>query len=293
MSSRAGQVVSLQRREDGAPELTRRLNELASRFGPAAHKEARALEGLDQREQELVAQVAELEAELAQLRAERERVESEVAQMERERLIRMRELVGEALRSQRALVVQRSDLLEAALIERYRRAEGRLAALPLTRRGRPAAPYWAGMEPEEPWIEARPEELHVVAAIESDNDDQGRRQVLAMALVLPVPATVHRDWVEVGDALEARLAWRLIAALAGALLELGVPDAPIRYLEMEGALCMQVWLGDSPLYGDVGRTLTDAVERLGDEAGELAAVNLSLSLVWVEPGLLEGADHAA
>jgi hypothetical protein len=56
---------------------------------------------------------------------------------------------------------------------------------------------------------------------------------------------------------------------------------------------MQIWLGDSPLYGDVGRTLTDAVERMGDEAGELAAVNLSLSLVWVEPGLLEGRDDAA
>ena len=124
-------------------------------------------------------------------------------------------------------------------------------------------------------------EIAVLAAIEPEAGPPS-----ALALVLPVHATVHTDWRTHGDDLQARLAWRVVGAVAEVLEASGAGDAPLRFDRFEDCLALQVWLGDHPTDPEVRGRLSAAFEALHSAAEELEDARLDLFLAWVEPSLL-------
>lgn len=115
----------------------------------------------------------------------------------------------------------------------------------------------------------------------------------ALALVLPVPATVWSDWRRHGDDLPARLSWRVVAVLAEALRDVGAEDAPVRFADRGGLLAVQVWLADNDVRGDLRDVLAAGIDALNDGARELRAAGIELYGAWLEPAVLEGGPDAS
>lgn len=197
-------------------------------------------------------QIASLDAKIAFLRDQAEAL-LEVPMLTQEEEDRwLRKALGEAVRSDARVVAERS----------------------------------AGQREERSAPEPPQEGIHEIAVLAAIEPESGPPR--ALALVLPVHATVHSDWESHGDDLQARLAWRVVAALAGALKASGAGDAPVRFDRHEDCLALQVWLGDTPADPAVRERLSAAFEDLHAEAEELKLAGLDLFLAWIEPALLTG-----
>jgi hypothetical protein len=113
----------------------------------------------------------------------------------------------------------------------------------------------------------------------------------ALQLLLPVPATVWSDPARHGDSLVARLAWRIVAALAVALRDCDADDAPIRFASDNDNLSIQVWLADAEVRGDVKDALSAGFDRINEESGELRAANVELYVAWLDPDMIVGSEE--
>lgn len=195
------------------------------------------------------------------------------------------ELTGRAQQLARASGV---DLDEAESLESADLA-GQSPAIAAAIRERKATvqrrlkPYLADAEAESTALTDDLYEIAVLAAIEPYEGPPS-----ALALVLPVRATVFSEWTSHADDLEARLAWRVLGALSVALRDAGAADAPVRYDRFEGCLSIQVWLGDSDVSSSLRDALSRGFDRLHAEARDLSRARLDLFLAWVDAEMLSG-----
>ena len=112
----------------------------------------------------------------------------------------------------------------------------------------------------------------------------------ALVAVLPVSFAVYRDWATRPEDLSTLLAYRLVGAVFRLLTDVGATTAPVRYVEVHGALALQVWLGDSRVQADFRDRVLDFVQGAWDEAAELSAAGLEVYAVWLRPELLAEAE---
>jgi hypothetical protein len=78
----------------------------------------------------------------------------------------------------------------------------------------------------------------------------------------------------------------MVAAVTVLVAELGAPEAPLRYADLQGSLALQVWLGDHLIEGDLRER---ALERIGGAAEvgvELEAAGVEVYALWLAPELL-------
>ncbi len=229
---------------------------------------------------------------------------------------RLRAAVWSGLDFDLALVEDRSRQLEALPAARARRAAradsdddlrrrleeldelARLEGARAQMQG-PSAPYQAAVDERalslrrrlapfqaataEDALAVSTHEIAVLAAVEPPEGPP-----TALALVLPVSQAIAAGWRERGDDLCARFAWRVVAALAGVLRDVGAADAPIRYDRLGDCLTIQAWLGDSELKTDLKERLSDAFDQIHQQAQELQRAQLDLFLAWVEPSVIAG-----
>lgn len=242
--------------------------------------------------------------------AQAKRVEARLARIDAEETRRTRDAIRAGLRADQARVVDRGRRFAKALRVRAMALAGvagdagvdfgassgvgaspaelaRLApavrrALAEQNRGRERLlPYLLAAEADADPIDVEPAPIAVVASLEP-----GHGPPTALEFVFPVPYSTYSDPSRHGDSLAARLAWRVIAALSLALREVGAEAAPVRYVDEDGNLAVQVWLRDSRLRGDLKDALSAGFDRIHEEAGELRAAQLELYVAWLDPEIL-------
>ena len=129
-------------------------------------------------------------------------------------------------------------------------------------------------------------EVHEIAVLAAMEPAEGPPR--SLALVLPVYGSVQSDWAAHADDLQAKLAWRVVGALAGVLRATGAEDAPLRFDRFEGCLSIQVWLGGTASGEALRGHLTQAFESVHAAAEELQHAGLELFVAWVEPQMISG-----
>jgi hypothetical protein len=112
----------------------------------------------------------------------------------------------------------------------------------------------------------------------------------ALVLVAPVPWAVYTEGSARAEDLCTRLAYRLVGALHGLLAEVGAQRAPVRFLDVEGCLAVQAWLGDHPVAGDLREQALAAIAAAVDGADELTAAAVDVYAAWLAPELVAGAS---
>jgi hypothetical protein len=110
----------------------------------------------------------------------------------------------------------------------------------------------------------------------------------ALVLLLPVPYDVHAAPYGRGDDLCLRLACRAVGAVVSALSALGATDAPVRYVDVLGALGVQVWLGGTMEVGRVRQAASDALCVAFEAARELPIARLRVEVAEVPASALAG-----
>jgi len=111
----------------------------------------------------------------------------------------------------------------------------------------------------------------------------------ALAVILPVSYQIHAAWDKRDEDLAALLAYRVVAAVSGALKQAGVPDAPVVYAPYEYGdeqLAIQVWLKDSNVSASLEAALESEVERMASLAGELHTAGLRVAVTWQPPEII-------
>lgn len=114
----------------------------------------------------------------------------------------------------------------------------------------------------------------------------------ALVAVLPVAWAVYRDWAERGEDLCSMLAYRVVAAVSRVLIGVEASEAPVQYLEVNGCLAIQVWLGDVEVRGELRERMLEEIEALREDAAELNAAHVELYGLWVRPSLLVDEEGA-
>lgn len=264
------------------------------------------------------ARLRDAERTVAELEGQLRRVDARVARIDAEETRRTRDAIRGGLSHDESVVTARAEAVRAAFRERALAAAGvgaaeaaslgaldELGALGAASPDLPPAVRRALRDRERHAARLLPHLLAVetdadpidhpaaaVAAVASMELDAGLPA--ALELVLPLPWAVYADPSRHGDDLCARLAWRVVAALAVALRDVGASAAPIRYASEGGRLAVQVWLGDTDVQGSVKDALSAGFDRIHEESGELRAANLELYVAWLDPEILadpEALDH--
>ena len=249
----------------------------------------------------------EAEQALDDLERQRDTLSAKAAGLDAEETLRTREAVHSGLAVDEALIVLRSDALRRALHRQALAAAG-LSALEagnlddldrVVHRARPSegrtqgrrGPGLAVAERLLPGLLAAEQSTfslgapaEAVAVVASMEFEQG--VPTALELVLPLPWSVYAEPARHGDDLCARLAWRMVAALGGALRDVGAADAAVRPVSESGRLALQVWLADTDLSGSIKTALSEGFDRVHEQANELRAANLDLYLAWLDPDIL-------
>lgn len=114
----------------------------------------------------------------------------------------------------------------------------------------------------------------------------------ALVVVVPVPWSVYTESVRRPEDLCTQLAYRMVAAVYGLLVDMGVPDAPVRFVEVHGSLGIQVWIGDHVLTGDLRERTLERVASAVEGVSELEAAAVEVYAVWLAPDLLAEAASA-
>ncbi len=127
-------------------------------------------------------------------------------------------------------------------------------------------------------LEVEPKTIGLVASVDPDEGPPA-----AFAILLPVGFAAYRDWPNREEDPAAKLAYRVVAAVTRLLITLGAQDAPIAYKDLDGALLVQVWLGDHVISPDVKEVANGLLNELVEQAWELRALALNLHTVWVSP----------
>lgn len=276
-------------------------------------------DGAEARIKELEATLLELRERQAEIEGRLEELQELTSGLETERAERLKSAVVEALAGDLAIVDARAALLEEAeagrraslerlledeevakLVEEFEQfvdVEPTLEQLPAGYRKAILSHHEAVKRRLQPLFEAIEEELEPVDAesaavsiLASIDYEDG--QPLALVLILPVRHEVYREWAAEGDGLAGKLGVRVVGAVSAALSDLSVPDAAIRYTDIDGQLAVQIWLGDGEgPSGDVKQALHRRVHELRSQASELRAVRTTLHLAWVPPEIIEALDE--
>jgi hypothetical protein len=110
----------------------------------------------------------------------------------------------------------------------------------------------------------------------------------ALALTLPIPFNVYTDLSTAEESLHHLLAYRCCAAVSSMLLKVGVPNAPIQFVEYCGMISIRVWLGDHKVAGDVKKILQQELQALEKNSSEMKSVQLGLDVAWISLEALMG-----
>ncbi len=113
---------------------------------------------------------------------------------------------------------------------------------------------------------------------------EGRPETLVV--VIPVPATISKEWATREDDLLGFLSWRVVSVLFMLLREIDALDAPLRSVDLHGSLALTVWLGDHTVPEDLQERTLDLFQAMTAEATELEYAAVELYAMWVSPGLL-------
>lgn len=125
----------------------------------------------------------------------------------------------------------------------------------------------------------------LVASIDPSFD-----QPEAMAIVVPVPFSIYTTPSSGEEGLEQMIAYRVCAAISGALHRLGISNASIHYGDFQGFLSIQVWLEGQEISGDIKQAIALELERLRSRASELKSLQLGVDIAWVAPEMLSGGE---
>ena len=110
----------------------------------------------------------------------------------------------------------------------------------------------------------------------------------ALALTLPIPFNVYTDLSAAEESLHHLLAYRCCAAVSSMLLKVGVPNAPIQFVEYNGLISIRVWLGDHKVSGDVKEILQQELQSLEENSSELESVQMGVDVAWISLEALMG-----
>lgn len=299
------------------PRLVQALEEVARwREGQETAARARRDE-IDGERERLLADIRELERQIETLGGLATRVDEELAQLPRLETSRTRKAVDDGLDAESEVIVRRDAALAAALkrrddrvaellgqpdvsrlveeYEQFQEAEPTLNLLPDGYRKAILAHHESVKERLRPVMEAAQAPLQAwsgerdaVTVVASVNPDQGPPEVLAV--LLPVPFAVYDDWSDRNEDLASLLAYRVVGAIGATLSALGAPDASIQYVDYRGHLAIQVWLQDQSIQGDLRELFGSQVDRMREDASELAAVGLELYTAWLDPAVVTSGD---
>ncbi len=299
------------------PALAQALEEL-NRW--RATVESSVLAGLDSVEAEEAAiqrSIAELERQLRALRSMRERQTRQRDVIGQELKARAWQAVLTSLTEDRARLMERAALLQQAMVqaradvlEGVREVPGRAAELDglvteavrlRERLQTPGLPAYS-----RPGVEARLSQVMarlqpVLEAMEQVPDLElepaGVGVVLAsgpaggppqlLLLLLPVPYAACTDWNSRPDDIAARLIWRTTLAIHRMLRRIGATTAPIRLIEVEGNLGIEIWLGDHAVPDDLQEISLEAIQSVQEDAPELVAAALEVYSFWLAPELVD------
>jgi hypothetical protein len=178
-------------------------------------------------------------------------------------------------------------------LDKYREVELTLESLPASyrralrdqrdRARRRLAGFVAEVDGPPPVLEDELQGIGVVLAV---HPAEGAPE--ALVIVLPVPWAVYRDAGTRREDLATRLAYRAAAATWRFLVDVGAPEAPVRFVEVQGCLGIQVWLGDAGVPAeDFRERALEALQGAWDLAPELDAARLEVYAVWLRPEALQ------
>lgn len=110
----------------------------------------------------------------------------------------------------------------------------------------------------------------------------------AMAIVVPVSFSTYMAPSTEDEELHQVIAYRMCAAISGALYRIGVSNASIHYGDYNGFLSIQVWLEGQNISGDIKQAISLELERVRARSSELKAAQLGVDISWVESEMLAG-----
>lgn len=113
----------------------------------------------------------------------------------------------------------------------------------------------------------------------------------AMAVVVPVPFSTYTSPSSNAEELNQVIAYRMCAAISGALHRVGISNASIHYGEFKGCLSIQVWLEGQNISGDIKQAISLELERIRSRSSELKSVQLGIDIAWVDPEMLAGGEE--
>jgi hypothetical protein len=223
------------------------------------------------------------------LQVDRELLETRAAQMRAQVDARRAELEARLAEPEIATAIEE--------YERFAEVEASLAALPPSYRQAIVAHHdgvRAKIDPILAAVNAGPPALGLdeagICVLFAVDPPEGAPE--ALVAVLPVAWAVYRDWAERGEDLAAQLAYRVVAAVSRVLIAVEASEAPVQYLEVNGCLAIQVWLGDVEVKGELRERMLEEIEALREDAAELNAAGVALYGLWVRPSLLVDEEGA-
>lgn len=299
------------------PQLVQALDQVA-RWREAQEATSRArLDDIASERQRLEADIEDLQRQIQTLADLAGQVDAELAELPVQETQRTRAAVDAGIDAEVAVVTQRDRLFGLALkaredhvaellaqpdvarlveeYEQFQEAEPTLGMLPEGYRNAILAHNENVKERLRPVMEAAQAPLHVdsgeadaITVVASLNPETGPAE--ALAVLLPVPYAVHDEWGDRPEDLASLLAFRVVGAIGATLNALGAPDAPVQFADYRGNLAIQVWLGDEETEGDLKEIFVAQIDRMREEAAELAAVGLELYTAWLDPEVVTAQD---
>ncbi|MCK6507579.1 hypothetical protein L6R53_30145 [Myxococcota bacterium] len=300
------------------PRLVQALEEVA-RWREDQESLARARRAEIEAERErLLADVRELERQIQTLSDLADHVDQELAELPGRETRKTRQAVDVGIDAEAEVVMRRDAILSAATkrrddrvaellgqpdvarlleeFEQFQEAESTLNLLPEGYRKAILAHHETVKARLQPVVDAAQATLpphegarESVTVVASVNPDHGAPPEV-LAVLLPVPFAVHEAWTERPEDLASLLAYRVVGALGATLRAVGAPDAPMQFVDYRGHLAIQVWLGDEQVDGDLREEFGAQVDRMREQASELAAVGLDLYTAWLDPAVVTAGE---
>ncbi len=235
-----------------APMLERHLAEIAAWHGRVVDQFARDLERLSAEEREAAVVIAGLIRRQASLAIVRCEQEEGLAAVAEEDLRRRQEAVRAALAADRSLLEERAL---SGPVKRSNTEGDRMVRV-----GVVASAFPSGGPPE------------------------------AVVMVLPIAWDLYLAGAFRPEDVSSFVAYRVVSVVSGLLADLGAGEAPVEYLELDGNLALQVWLGDHPVGGDLRDRVLARIAAAVEGSRVLEDAGIAVVGQWVSPDLIgEGA----
>ena len=264
-------------------------------------------------ERHICEQLEELNSQLAAVQLEREESWKQRAETDSEELNRARDAVQVGLAKDNNFISERDVFYQELLREREERVTTLINSPTLSKK----VQEFAQFQDTQLQFDSLPEsyrsvilkhhdevraELHPVFTafseplrmLDAEKRNVGLLATLdppdarpeALALTLPIPFSVYTNLSETVETLHHLLAYRCCAAVSSMLLKVGVPSAPIQFVDYNGMISIRVWLGDYDVVGDVKNTLEKELELISKNSSEFKSVQLGVDVAWVELDVL-------